>query len=52
MTPEEKVRQMEKVKPFLHDAAVAWMNRNQKIVFKTKVFLYEENGKGNLPIQT
>lgn len=47
MTPEEKVRQMEKVKPFLHDAAVAWMNRNQKIVFKTKVFptfyLFERN---------
>ena len=38
MTPEEKVGQMEKVKPFLQDAAVAWMNRNRKIVFRAKVF--------------
>ena len=44
------MRQMEKVKPFLHEAAVAWMNRNQKIVFKTKVFptfyLFERNFDG------
>ena len=50
MTPEEKVRQMEKVKPFLHEAVTAWMNRNQKIVFKTKVFptfyLFERNFDG------
>lgn len=38
MTPEEKVRQMEKMKPLLHEAAMGWMNRNHKIVFKTKVF--------------
>ena len=50
MTPEEKVKQMEKVKPFLHETAVAWMKRNQKIVFKTKVFptfyLFEQNFDG------
>jgi len=38
MTPEEKVRQMEKMKPLLHEAVMSWMNRNHKIVFKTKVF--------------
>ena len=38
MTPEEKVKQMEKMKPLLHEAAMGWMNRNHKIVFKTKVF--------------
>lgn len=38
MTPEEKVKQMEKVKPLLLEAATNWMKRNQKIVFKTKVF--------------
>ena len=38
MTPEEKVRQMEKIKPLLHEAAISWMNRNYKKVFKTKVF--------------
>lgn len=38
MTPEEKVKQMEKVKPLLHEAAMGWMNRNYKTVFKTKVF--------------
>ena len=38
MTPEEKVKQMEKVKPLLYEAAMGWMNRNYKTVFKTKVF--------------
>ena len=38
MTPEEKVKQMEKMKPLLNEAALGWMNRNHKIVFKTKVF--------------
>lgn len=38
MSPEEKVGQMEKIKPLLYDAALNWMKRNQKIVFKTKVF--------------
>lgn len=38
MTPEEKVRQMEIIKPLLHEAAISWMNRNYKKVFKTKVF--------------
>ena len=38
MTPEEKVRQMEKVKPLLHEAAVGWMKSNHRIVFRTKVF--------------
>ena len=32
MTPEEKVRQMEKMKPLLHEAAMGWMNRNYKTV--------------------
>jgi len=38
MTPEEKVRQMEKLKPLLTEAVMSWMKRNNKIVFKTKVF--------------
>ena len=50
MTPEEKVRQMEKVKPFLQEAAMSWMNHNRKIVFRTKVFptfyTFERNFEG------
>lgn len=38
MTPEEKVRQMEKMKPLLNEVVMGWMKRNHKIVFKTKVF--------------
>ncbi len=38
MTPEEKVRQMEKMKPLLYEAAMGWLKHNYKIVFKTKVF--------------
>lgn len=38
MTPEEKVRQMEKMKSLLLEAVMNWMKHNQKIVFKTKVF--------------
>lgn len=38
MTPEEKVKQMEKMKPLLTEAVMGWMNRNHKMVFKTKVF--------------
>ena len=38
MTPEEKVKQMEQMKSLLCEAVMNWMKRNQKIVFKTKVF--------------
>ena len=28
MTPEEKVRQMEKMKPLLYEAAMGWLKHN------------------------
>lgn len=38
MTPEEKVGQMEKLQPMIHEAANAWMKHNNRAVFRTKVF--------------
>ena len=38
MTPEEKVRQMEKLKPFIYELATAWASRNFNTIRRTKVF--------------
>jgi hypothetical protein len=38
MTPEEKVKQMEKMTPLLIEAVFGWMKHNEKKVLKTKYF--------------
>ena len=38
MTPEEKVRQMQHLKPYVYDYAMAWATRNYNIIRRTKVF--------------
>ena len=38
MTPEEKVKQMEKMMPLLIETTLGWMKHNGKIVLKTKYF--------------
>lgn len=38
MTPEEKVRQMEKMMPLLREAAMGWLKHNGKMVQRTKFF--------------
>lgn len=38
MTPEEKVKQMEKIMPLLREAAMGWLKHNGKMVHKTKFF--------------
>ena len=38
MTPDEKVRQMEKIKPYILEAGQKWCNRNMKVLLRTKVF--------------
>lgn len=38
MTPEEKVKQMQHLKPYVYDYAMAWATRNYNIIRRTKVF--------------
>ena len=38
MTPEEKVNQMYKIKPYVYEYAMAWATRNYNIIRRTKVF--------------
>lgn len=38
MTPEEKVRQMYQLKPYVYDNAMTWATRNYNTIRRTKVF--------------